>query len=146
MRPVRSDLAAVTAAGREIDRVAGPKLTERLQALGETPLAGAVLTPSEDLEGPAFLIHVVVESPDEPWSLGALERGLTNGLRRAEEFAVESLALPPLGTGAGGLDLQDAARTMLGVLDRVLEDSESLAEVEIVVSSDLEESLFGKGV
>ena len=141
LRPVRADLAAVTPGGRELEVAAGPRLEERLASIGATPLAGAIITPAEEHHA-AFLIHVVVEAPDERWNLGALERGLTNGLRRVEELAIESLALPPLGTGVGGLDLQEAAPAMLRVLREHLEKSETLSEIEIVVSSEAEKSLF----
>ncbi len=141
LRPVRSDLSAVTHGGRELELAAGPLLVQRLSSLGTVPLGGAVITPSE--EHPSdFLIHVVVEAPDEPCDLAALERGLTNGLRRVEELGIESLALPPVGSGVGGVALDRVANLTMRMLEDALARSASLAAVEIVVSSEAEESAF----
>ncbi len=141
LRPVRSDLSALTPAGRELELAAGPLLAGRLAVIGSVPLGGAVITPSE--EHPSdFLIHVVVEAPGEVCDLAALERGLTNGLRRVEELAIETLALPPVGSGVGGVPLDRAAQLTLRLLESALARSATLAEVEIVVSSDAEAQAF----
>jgi O-acetyl-ADP-ribose deacetylase (regulator of RNase III) len=141
IRPVRADLGAVTQAGRELEIAAGPLLAQRLEGIGDTPLGGAVITPAGEHQA-GFHIHVVVEAPEESSTLASLERGLMNGLRRAEELAIESLSLPPLGAGVGGFDLDEVATLMLRVLKTQLDHSETLSEIEIVVSTEAEETAF----
>ena len=143
LRPVRADLGAVTVGGRELELAAGPLLTQRLAGIGATPLGGAVITPAE--EHPAsFLIHVVVETPEGVATRADLERGLRNGLRRVSELAIESLALPPVGAGVGGLDVQVVAALTLALLTDDQSRPETLSEVEIVVSNEAEETAFSQ--
>lgn len=115
LRPVGSDLMAVTAAGREVDLQAGDSVRRRLAALGEVPVGGAVVTPGGGVEVP-FLIHAVVQSRDEAPTSAIVRLALTNGLRRAAEWEIRTLALPPLGVGVGQMDAEGAARDMVALL------------------------------
>lgn len=141
IRPVRSDGAPVTAAGRRLEAAAGPRVAEKVAAQGESPLGTAFLTQGGDLAAD-FLIHVVVQSVSEPPTPGTVRRGLVNALRRAADFGVASLALPPLGAGAGNLELEDTARVMMEALREHLADGNAPVEIEIVVESEYEESVF----
>ncbi|MBW3533857.1 MAG: macro domain-containing protein [Gemmatimonadetes bacterium] len=141
LRPVRSDLAAVTAAGREVGLDAGADVVERLAGLGEVPVGGAVVTPGGKLAA-AFLIHVVVQAPDQPMTETTVRRALVNGLRRAREWGIASLALPPLGAGAGSLEPERWARLVVGVLREHGSEGGDPREVEIVVETPYEEELF----
>jgi O-acetyl-ADP-ribose deacetylase (regulator of RNase III) len=100
-----------------------------------------VLTPGGDLQI-GFIIHVVLEGPDEaPTTLG-IQRALVNGLRRAREWEMSSLALPPLGLGAGSLDPEDTAHMIVEVLLDHLREGEPPNELVIVVENPYEEELF----
>ena len=141
LRPVSSDLAPVTGAARDVELRTGEAVRVRLQALGGLPMGGAVVTPGGDV-GVPFLIHVVVQSAEEPVSSPGVRRALLNGLRRASEWEMESLALPPLGTGAGNLEPADSARAMLPVLLDHLESHEFPREVTVTVPNTYEEEVF----
>jgi O-acetyl-ADP-ribose deacetylase (regulator of RNase III) len=71
-----------------------------------------------------------------------VRRGLETALRRLVEWGVEDAALAPLGTGAGNLDAEDAARVMIPVLRAHLERERYPRRVEIVVDSDYEHEVF----
>lgn len=141
LRPSRSDGASVTSVGRRVEALAGPRLEERVEAQGESPLGTAFLTPGGDLHAD-FVIHVVVQSVEEPVSSLTVQRGLVNALRRAADFGIVSVALPPLGGGAGNLHLEDTARAIVEVLRNHLAEGQPPREVHIVVESDYEESVF----
>jgi O-acetyl-ADP-ribose deacetylase len=141
LRPVGSDLQAVTAAGRELDLQAGESVRQRLSALGEIPVGGAVVTPGGGVEVP-FLIHAVVQSRDEPPSTAAVRLALTNGLRRAAEWEIGSLALPPLGTGVGQMEAEGAARAMLALLQEQMAVAGYPARVTVVAPGPYEEEVF----
>ena len=98
-----------------------------IQAMGDLPVGAAVITPGGKLEA-AFLIHVVLQSSEEPVTSEGLRAALKNGLRRAAEWGLESMALPPLGTGAGNLDAQEAAAVMVPILADHLLSSENPRE------------------
>lgn len=98
LRSVSSSLEPLTAIGREV--------------------RGAVITPAGDLSA-SFIIHVAVQSHDEPVSVGGVRKALLNGLRRASTMGIETLALPPLGTGAGNLDAEAADGVLWACCGRV---------------------------
>lgn len=141
LRPVRSDGAPVDAAGRRLESAAGPEVSERLAAQGDSPLGTAYLTPAGDVVA-SFLVHVVVQSPEDPVSLLSVRRALVNGLRRATELGMESLALPPLGAGAGNLEVEKTARLMVEVLTDHLAGGAPPRVLRLVVHSDYEEQVF----
>ena len=93
LRPIRSDLAPVNALSRDLGSAGGEVLESRLSKLGSIPLGGAVITPGGDLAAD-FVIHVVVMSEDEPQSPITIQRALRNGLRRATDWELSSLAIP----------------------------------------------------
>lgn len=145
LRSVSSDLEADTPFSRELELRAGAGVSERLQAMGEFPVGAAVITPGGDLSV-AFMIHVVLQSVEERVTTEGLRSALQNGLRRAEEWGLETLALPPLGTGAGNLDAGEAAAVMVPlILDHLL-SSENPREVLIVVGTGYERDVFAQAV
>lgn len=141
LRPVSSQLSAVTGAGREVDLRIGEEIHERLRSVGSLPVGGAIVTPGGDLSAP-FLIHVAVQSTDEPVSEVGISRGLLNGLRRASEWEIESLAMPPLGTGAGNMDVEASAAVMLPLLISHLREDSHPAGVTISVANEYEREIF----
>lgn len=143
VRPIRSDLAPVSALSRDIGTAAGPDMEERLQRLGTIPVGGAALTPAGALPA-AFLIHVVVMSEDEAQSSPTVQRALRNALRRAADWSLDSLALPPLGLGAGSIEPEASARALLEVLFDHLDEGVAPLALTVVVTSEFEEELFGR--
>jgi O-acetyl-ADP-ribose deacetylase (regulator of RNase III) len=141
MRSVGSDLEPCSAIDHRIGVRAGAELLARLRAFGELPVGGAVVTPAGDL-GAELLIHVVIRSEEEPVSEERVGRAFRNGLRQAAEWGVETLAVPPLGVGAGNLDAEVAARVMCAVLEAHRTGSASPREVQFLVSNDYEEEAF----
>src|SRR5690606_7420505 len=93
-----------------------------------------------------FLVHAIVRSMDEPVSENSVRRALQNGLRRLSEWAIESVAMPPLGTGAGNLDAEDSARTMVVTLLEHMRDAAHPSEVEIRVESEYEREAFERAL
>lgn len=141
LRPVRSDGAPVDALGRRLESAAGPEVQERAAAQGELPVGTAYLTPAGKLAA-SFLVHVVVQSPEDPVSMLSVRRGLVNGLRRAADFGLHSVALPPLGAGAGNLEVEKTARLMIEVLTDHLNGGQPPRALRLVVQSDYEEEVF----
>ncbi len=143
VRPVSSDLAPANARARDLVAAAGTDLEERLERIGMLPVGGAVLTPAGSLVA-EYLIHVVVMSDDEPQSSYSIQRALRNGLRRASDWGLESLAVPPLGLGAGSMDTDAPARVLVEVLLNHVDEDVPPSELTIVVASDFERELFNR--
>ena len=141
VRPIRSDLAPMTVAARDLGLAAGPDVAARLEANGRIPLGGAVLTKAGGLPS-SFLIHVVTCAEDEPQTPSSVERAVRNGLRRAADLGIASLALPPLGISVGTLEAEDSARALVAVLTEHLEAGEPPLDLVVVVSSEYEAQVF----
>ena len=142
VRPVSTELEAVTHESRVLEIMAGEDVVERFQASGTLPVGGAAITPGGKGMGSGFLIHVAVHSLEEPATEAGIRKGLVNTLRRAAEWELESLACGPLGTGAGHLDAETSARIMVDVLREHMRNSEYPRRVTIVVSGEYEEEAF----
>jgi O-acetyl-ADP-ribose deacetylase (regulator of RNase III) len=141
IRAVSSDMAPASVMARDLVAAAGPELAERVDRLGMLPVGGAILTPAGQLTAD-YLIHVVVMSHDEPQSSLSIQRALRNGLRRAADWGLESLGVPPLGLGAGSLDAETAARVLVEILFNHLDEGAPPLELTIAASSEFEVQLF----
>jgi len=143
VRAVRSDLAPVDVGARRLVLAAGAELEERLARLGTLPIGGAVLTPAGALAA-SYLIHIVVMSEEEPQTSHSIQRALRNGLRRAADWGLESLAVPALGLGAGSIEPEEPARILVDILFNHLDEGIPPLELTIAVGSEFEEALFSK--
>lgn len=140
-RAVRWDLQPLTPGGRRVGLGAGEAVIERLEQMGDFPIGGAVVTPGGDLDAD-FIIHLVIESVEEPVTETGVRKALTNGLRQVCAWGMESVALPALGTGAGCLDAETSARVILSVLEAFVDSGESLREATVVVANEYEKAAF----
>jgi len=140
-RSVGTDLEPCTPVDERIGERAGEAVLAQLRAFGEVPVGGALLTPAGGL-GAAFLIHLVVRSAEEPISEERVARALLNGLRQAADWGIRSIALPPLGTGAGNLDPEVVAETMCTVFERHALETDLPREVVFMVANAYEEEVF----
>lgn len=143
--PIRSDGAAITSVGRRLETRAGPKVAERVAAQGDFPVGTAFLTPGGDTSAD-FIIHLVLQSPDEPTGPQVVERALRNGLRRAADFGIGSVALPPLGAGAGQLEVEESARRIVPLLAEHLASGRPPASFVVVTDSDFDDTAFREAV
>ncbi|MGW8265899.1 MAG: macro domain-containing protein [Longimicrobiales bacterium] len=145
LRSISSELEPDTPESRDLEVEAGSVVADRLRAMGTLPVGAAVITPGGGLPT-AFLIHVVLQSAEEPVRTESLRLALQNGLRRAREWGLESLALAPLGTGAGNLGAEEAAEAMVPLIQDHLRRFEHPREVVITVSNDYENDVFLRAV
>lgn len=141
IRPIRTDLTPVSATSRDLAAGAGEAVQEHLLRLASLPLGGAVMTAAGKLPCD-FLIHAVVMSEDEPQTSANVQKAVQNSLRRATDWAVESLALPPLGIGVGTTEPEVSARALTEILFNHLDEGAAPLDLTVVVTSDFEEDLF----
>jgi O-acetyl-ADP-ribose deacetylase (regulator of RNase III) len=144
LRPVTAEWSAVTPAMRRVEVAAGPVVEAHCRRMGDLPVGSAVLTPAGDLPA-EFMVHVIVRSADEGVTAAGVRRGLRNGLRRLAEWKIDSVAMAPLGTGAGNLDAEESARLMIPLLLEHVQANEA-ARIEIVVESDYELEIFERAL
>lgn len=145
MRPVRSDLAPLTPGSRDVALKAGEAMQTRLAQLGSVPVGGAVITPGGALDA-AFVIHVVTADLDEPQTAVTVQKAVRNGLRRAADLEIASLALPPLGLSVGSMGAEEAAEVLVTLLVNHLDEGHAPHDLVLVVANEYEESVFSAAV
>lgn len=141
MRPVTADGMAPTTAMRRFEQAAGPEVEAACRGAGDLPVGSAVVTAAGNL-AVRYLIHVSVRSAEHPVSRAGVQQALRNGLRRVREWGVDSVALPPLGTGAGNFDAEESAALMVPILLEYLRTAEPAPRIEIFVESEYERDAF----
>jgi O-acetyl-ADP-ribose deacetylase len=145
LRPVASEWTSVTPSLRRLDPLIGPEVEEQCRALGELPPGTALVTVGGGL-GAELIIHTVVRSITQPVTETIVARGLQAALRRAEEWGIASLAMPPIGLGAGNLDVEHSADVMVPILVEWSRSDRPTRRLLIVVESDYEMEVFERAV
>ncbi len=140
-RPVGAELRAVTPVIRRLEQAAGDGLLRQLQLTQPLEVGAAVVTGAGAL-AVDLMIHAVVSTPTEAVSRDGVRRATASALQRAHDFAVERLAIAPFGLGAGNLDIDDAAQTMIAAMRAHRGHRPCPSAVTIVVESDFEAEAF----
>lgn len=141
IRSVSSELEPVTPLARELGLAAGVGILDQVRAQGEFPVGGALVTSGGE-SAATYLIHVVVQSAEEPITPSSVRRALLNGLRRAAQFGISTLALPPLGTGAGNLEAEGSAGAVVRALEEHRCTEKLPGTIRIIVTTEYERSAF----
>ncbi len=98
-----------------IKRRGGTSIEREAVSQGPVPVGTAVVTTAGDLPA-GHVIHAAVMGQDLRTDLAKVAATTRAVLDIAKGMAMTSLAMPLLGTGVGGLDLDEVATTMAGVL------------------------------
>jgi len=86
--------------------------------------------------------HAVIRSDTEPVTRDGVARAWRATLHQAQEWEFTSLTVPPIGTGAGNLSVEDAAEIMVPILKTHLGNAAFPASVSIVVETAEERDAF----
>jgi O-acetyl-ADP-ribose deacetylase (regulator of RNase III) len=143
VRPVTAEWTAANPAMLRVDAAAGEDVARQCAAMGELPVGSALVTGAGGLPA-ELLIHVVVRSATEPVSEAGIAKALRNALRRADEWGIEALTLPPLGIGAGSLDAEAAAAVMVPILKEWLQTDRQPRRIVVVVENEYERDAFAR--
>ena len=141
VRPTNGNLEPITPALRRLELAAGPRFRDVCHVQRELGVGAAVVTAAGDLPA-ELVVHAVIMSTIEPVSKAGVRRAVAAALRQSEQWSIGTLALPPLGTGAGQLSLDDAAETLLGAVLEHGRNAAHPATVVIVVETDAERDVF----
>lgn len=141
VRPATDRLEATSSALRHLEQIGGPAFWQQLEVRQELAVGAAVVTGGGELST-EFVIHAVIRSVTEPVSELTVRRALTSALQRAVDWQLSRVAIPPLGTGAGNLSLEDAAAVMVDVISRHTAVSQYPSEVYIVVDNEEDKRVF----
>lgn len=141
IRPATATLEPTSAALRHLEQVGGPGLWKQLQVQQALAVGAAVVTGAGELAA-EFVIHAVIRSVTEPVSAAGVRRALVSAMQRAVDWQLTRVTIPPLGTGAGNLGVEEAAQVMVDVLGQHTAVAAYPSDVAIVVENDQEKQVF----
>jgi len=108
----------------------------------ELAVGAAVVTAAGGDLPAEFVIHAVIRSETEPVTRGNVARAWLSTLHQAQEWEFAHLSVPPLGTGAGNLTLEDSAEIMATVLHAHKGSAQFPTDVSFVVERSEEQLVF----
>lgn len=142
VRPATARLDPTTPAVRRLETVGGSEFLRRLRLEKDLAVGAAVVTGGGGDLPAEFVIHAVIQSDTEPITRETVARAWLSALERAREWEFARLTVPPIGTGAGNLSLEDAAAIMVGVAQLHTGRGPFPSEVCIVVETGEDRETF----
>lgn len=111
IRPATATLGATTPLLRRFELAGGAALLGQLQIADPLPVGSAVVTGAGDLPV-ELLVHAIVSSVDQRVTRDGVRRAFRSALQRTREWQLAEVAVPPLGLGAGNLEIEESAELM----------------------------------
>jgi len=138
VNPANSQLIMGGGVAGAILRAGGNQIQK--QALSRAPMqiGHAVATTAGKLKA-KYVIHApTMTRPAMAASLDSVRAATKGALECAHQMHIQSLAFPGLGTGVGGLDLQDAANAIVEEIKSHIEAGTTIKQIALVgYNSDL---------
>jgi O-acetyl-ADP-ribose deacetylase (regulator of RNase III) len=119
-----TELVLGTGVAGAIKTKGGPSIQAECTELAPVGLGQAAATGAGDLRA-RYVIHAAGMGPDRKTNAGVLETVTRNTLVCAEEKRVKTIAFPAIGTGVGGMKLEESAKIMIKVVMDYLEQGTS---------------------
>ena len=142
VRPATARLDPTTPAVRRLEQAGGAEFLEHFRLQKDLSVGAAVVTGGGGDLPAEFVIHAVIQSDTQPVTRHTVARAWLSALERAREWEFARLTVPPLGTGAGNLTVEDAAAVMAGVLRSHIQSAPFPSDVSIVVETPAERDAF----
>ena len=115
-----------------IRRRGGPAIQDECTAHGPVSVGDAAITGGGQLKA-KHVIHAASMALGGRTTAQSLERAMAATFEIARRVAVETIAVPAVGTGIAGFPLDDCARIMARCLRRAFDDGWTPAEVRFVL-------------
>ncbi|MBW2525348.1 MAG: macro domain-containing protein [Deltaproteobacteria bacterium] len=136
-----NDLKLGSGYGGAIAVRGGPKIQEELDGLGPQKTCAAVVSGGGRLKA-KHIIHAVGPKFQEEDTEKKLAKTVKNALAEAEKLDIKKVALPPMGAGFYGVELDVSARITLAAIKKHLEGKSKLEEVMVIVGDKREYGPF----
>ena len=121
-----------------IRRAAGDEVEREAVAQAPWPVGEAVRTGPGRLaaRGVKAILHAAAMAPGRPATAEAVEGATESALRLAAAEDLESIAIPALGTGVGGLGYDACAAAMAAALRRHFDGGRAVPRLVVVATFD----------
>jgi len=129
-----------------IRRVGGKEIEDEAVRHEPVPVGKAIATKAGRLEA-KYVIHApTMERPAMSIGKENVRLAVKGALECAEHLGIRNVAFPGMGTGVGGLNLEEAARTMVSQIKRHVDEGTSLRQIALVAFSDDLARAFEKAI
>ena len=145
IRPATATLGATTPLLRRFELAGGAALLAQLRVAEPLPVGSAVVTAAGDLPV-ELLVHAIVSSATERVTRDGVRRAFRSALERTREWGLAEVAIPPLGLGAGNLEIEESAEVMANELASHQRTSEFPRRVTLVAETTDEASALEHAV
>jgi O-acetyl-ADP-ribose deacetylase (regulator of RNase III) len=145
IRPATATLGATTPLLRRFELAGGPALLDQLKVAEPLPVGSAVVTGAGDL-AVELLVHAIVTSPTERVTREGVRRAFRSALQRTREWQLADVGIPPLGLGAGNLEIEESAELMAAELRTHRRTSEFPRRITLVAETPDEASALEHAV
>lgn len=130
-----------------LKRAAGESVEQEAMAQAPIDVGDAVVTSAGQMPSPArLLIHAAAMGFTDRTQIYASRESVSSttarSLERCREHDVKSVAFPALGTGVGGLELEDCADAMCQAIARHLAAGGNPGRVVLVVTNEERAAIF----
>ena len=132
VNPANSQLMMGGGVAGAILRAGGQQIQEQASKEAPVQIGHAVATTAGKLKA-KYVIHTpTMTRPAMATSLGNVKAATRAALRCAHQAHAQSIAFPGLGTGVGGLDPQEAAKTMVETMKKAIETDTTIKRIILV--------------
>ena len=132
VNPANSRLVMGGGVAGAIKRAGGAAIEEEAIRKAPIPVGQAVATTAGKLRA-KYVIHApTMARPAMSTNVTSVEKATTAALRAARELRLTSIAIPGMGTGVGGVPLQEAARSMIEAVRQHVGEGTTLKHVFLV--------------
>jgi O-acetyl-ADP-ribose deacetylase (regulator of RNase III) len=138
VNPANSRLIMGGGVAGAIRRAGGPTIEK--EALQKAPIrVGDATATNAGKLAARYVIHAPTMSlPAMSTDLESVEKATSAALRVARNLGLSSIAVPGMGTGVGGVPVNDAAQTMVGAIKKHLLEGTTLRHIFLVsIDQDL---------
>ena len=113
-----------------IKQAGGQVIEDEVKKHVPIPVGSAVITSAGTLAFQGIIHAPTMKHPAEPIPAKQVEQATIAALRAADDAGYESIAFPGMGTGAGDVDVEEAARIMVETIQMYMVDKQ-LARVDL---------------
>jgi len=146
VNPANSMLIMGGGVAGAIKRVGGKEIEDEALKSAPVPVGKAIATNAGKLKA-KYVIHApTMEEPAMQTTADNVKLAMKGALKCAEQLGIESVAFPGMGTGVGGLSLEEASKTMVKQIKEHIDLRTSLKEIVLVGFLDELASAFKDAV
>jgi O-acetyl-ADP-ribose deacetylase (regulator of RNase III) len=146
VNPANSSLIMGGGAAGAIKRVGGKEIEDEAIKKAPVPVGEAIATKAGIIEAKHVIHAPTMKMPAMRIGAENVKLAMKGALKCAEHLGIQSVAFPGMGTGVGGLQLEEAAAIMVKATKNHVENGTCLKEIVFVGFRDALTNAFEKTI